>query len=377
MASTIAATSWTRTTSAPLERRQRRDDRGDRPLARRRGRSSCPGTPCATCRSGWHIPGRRTVRGSARVPGCARSSCRSRCPGRWRSGRGGCRRPRPVDPAGEHVADLGDDVVVTRAACMVRGSPCMCISTTPAPASATIPGQVGVALQAADVVDDRGPGRQAPRGRPRPWSCRPRSARATRPASASTTGMTRRSSSTTGHRLGPGPARLAADVEQVGAFVDQPRACSTAAVGVEDPAAVGEAVGGDVDDPHHPADTIRLPPTASRRRRRPGPARGRRPASAGRGRRRAGASAWHVPGMTSPRAGPVPAAFTGSGPERHAAYQGDSIMSTICGHPLEWPSGSRATAVSPISGMKLTISVNVVPWAARRPGRRSGGRPAS
>ncbi len=53
------------------------------------------------------------------------------------------------------------------------------------------------------------------------------------------------------HGLGARPRGFAADVEDVRAFRRRVAvACSTAALVIEEPAAVGEAVGRDVDDPH-------------------------------------------------------------------------------------------------------------------------------
>ena len=140
---------------------------------------------------------------------------------------------------------------------MVRGVPAMCIRTTPAPRLGDDPGQVGIAAQRRDVVDDRRAGARAPGGRPRPWSCRPRSGPRTRGASASTTGRTRRSSSSSGTGSAPAGStrrrcRAGRPPRPPAAARARPRRRRSPA-----PAAVGEAVGRDVDDPHHPGDAAR------------------------------------------------------------------------------------------------------------------------
>jgi len=52
------------------------------------------------------------------------------------------------------------------------------------------------------------------------------------------------------HRQGAGPRGLAADVQQVGAFIHHPQRGGDRRLGIEHPAAVGERIGGDVDDTH-------------------------------------------------------------------------------------------------------------------------------
>ena len=66
-----------------------------------------------------------------------RWSCRSRCPGRTRHTRPGSPPPpRSRQPFLEKRAHLADHVSIYDGAfCIVRGSPCMCMSTTPAPLS--------------------------------------------------------------------------------------------------------------------------------------------------------------------------------------------------------------------------------------------------
>ena len=62
--------------------------------------------------------------------GCARASCRTRCPGSAISASSAIPAARAaVEPLDEERRDLADDVVVARVACIVRGSPCMCIAT--------------------------------------------------------------------------------------------------------------------------------------------------------------------------------------------------------------------------------------------------------
>ena len=126
-ASTVAATSCTRTMRAPaLHREQRRGDAGgSSALAadRRRGRSDAAaasvdlrdqpassGTPSASS-SRWR-------RSSSRL--CVDASCRSRCPGRatMRSRATPARLDR-VDPLAQEGADLGDHVVVVRLGCCI------------------------------------------------------------------------------------------------------------------------------------------------------------------------------------------------------------------------------------------------------------------
>ena len=144
------------------------------------------------------------------------------------------------------------------ACCMVRGSPCMCITTNPAPASDHHAEHVRVGRPAATSLTmvaprvERGGGHASP--------CRVSTLTGT-PASAAsrpTTGRTRRRSSASSTGSAPGSGRLPAHVEHVGPRRHQGQAVGHGRVGIEVPAAVGEGVGGDVDDAHHrgacPAD---------------------------------------------------------------------------------------------------------------------------
>ena len=109
-----------------------------------------------------------------------------------------------------------------------------------------------VGQAAADVVDDAGARGDGGLGAPRRAWCRcyrdPGGGQpGDRPAGPGA------SSSSSGTRCGPGPGRLAADVDEVGARPRQARPCVDRRVGVEELAAVGERVGGDVEDAHHDA----------------------------------------------------------------------------------------------------------------------------
>ena len=103
-------------------------------------------------------------------------------------------------------------------------------------------------------------------------------------------GSTRRSSSSAATGVGARAGRLAADVEHVGARGDQREAVRDGGVGVEEAAAVGERVGGDVDDAHHRAPGDRHARPVEHRR-----AAYRRSGREARGPRRHGSEA--VPGV--------------------------------------------------------------------------------
>ena len=53
------------------------------------------------------------------------------------------------------------------------------------------------------------------------------------------------------HRIGPRPGRFTAHVDHIGPLFDQDPAPGDGPVAVGPQAAVGERVGGDVEDPHH------------------------------------------------------------------------------------------------------------------------------
>ena len=158
-----------------------------------------------------------------------------------------------VDPAGELVAHVGDDVVVdgellhpVARAAPVHGD----VGTR---ASADEPAIAGVGQAAADVVDEHRAGGERrvgdlgahgvdadddPGGGERRDDGQDAGAA---PPPAST-------------RPAPGPGRLAADVDEVGAVGERGRARgATAASASSHSAAVAERVGRDVDDAHHEA----------------------------------------------------------------------------------------------------------------------------
>ena len=95
----------------------------------------------------------------------------------------------------------------------------MCMRQTYAPASAMTPASSGIAPQGGDVVDEHRAQLERPAARPPPSRCRSRRAA---PASRSSTGTTRRSSSSTRDRLGSRAGRLTTDVDERRAFVEQP-----------------------------------------------------------------------------------------------------------------------------------------------------------
>ena len=105
----------------------------------------------------------RTRRARAAARNCARPSCRTRSRGRRRCARARCRpRSAAATRCGQEIPHLGDHVAVAGFACMVRGSPCMCIRHT---AHRRPRHRVERARRAqrTDVVDHRRAGRDAPR----------------------------------------------------------------------------------------------------------------------------------------------------------------------------------------------------------------------
>ena len=81
--------------------------------------------------------------------------------------------------------------------------------------------QLGVAAQRGDVVDDRRARRRAPPRRPRPSRCRSRPRSRRRRERLDHRARVRASSSSAPTASAPGPRRLAADVEDVGALRGQ------------------------------------------------------------------------------------------------------------------------------------------------------------
>ena len=139
-----------------LERQDVGRDRARQAVASRRGRRrACRESSCARCRSRPGGRWRRARRGGAAARGCARRSCRSRCPGRAR------RAPRrsPLDgerePLLEERLHVGDDVVVAR---VVLHGARLAEHVHQAAVGAGVghdPGQRGVEAEGGYVVDDR------------------------------------------------------------------------------------------------------------------------------------------------------------------------------------------------------------------------------
>ena len=188
-------------------------------------------------------------RGGPGASGRARRPWRSRGPGRRRSGRGRCRRPeRPprVRAARRRLRRRRP-----------RTSPCtlppsrkprQCMTTKGAPAAAT----AGIIAGSA-----RPPLTSLTRTAPAASDCSATEARmvsteTVTPSEARprTTGMTRLSSSVLVDAGGAGAGGLAADVHEVGALGDQVEAVLDGGRRVEPAAAVGEGIGGHVDDSH-------------------------------------------------------------------------------------------------------------------------------
>ena len=110
-------------------------------------------------------------------------------------------------------------------------------------------GEIGVVLQATDVVDDRcarGHGLPGDRGFVR--VDRHRHATVTRQCCDHRQHASQFLAGVDG--LGAGPRRLAANVQNVGAVGNHLQAIVDCSRGVESPSAVGEGVRRDVDDPH-------------------------------------------------------------------------------------------------------------------------------
>ena len=127
--------------------------------------------------------------------------------------------------------------------CMVRG---VALHVHRHPADAGVGGDL--AQRGRHVVDERGAGGDGRVGRRRRGGCRSRPARAA-PA-ASTTGSTRRCSSA--GSTGAAPGRVDSPPTSIDSRPLRPpgQAMGDGGVGVEEAAAVGEGVGGHVDDTH-------------------------------------------------------------------------------------------------------------------------------
>ena len=100
---------------------------------------------------------------------------------------------------------------------IVFGRPRVCIRTSAAPRSRDDRRQRGLVPQAADVVDDGGARVERPRARRRPCRCRSRSESRSRAGQRLDDRQDAREFLVGGDRLGAGPRRLAADVDEVGA----------------------------------------------------------------------------------------------------------------------------------------------------------------
>ena len=130
--------------------------------------------------------------------------------------------------------------------CIVRGEPSMCIRQRSASEAATTPASSGSPRRAVTSLTSSTPSSSA-RRRPRPWPCRSRpAAPGAPPARGRHAAAPRRRDA-----LRTGPRRLAADVDDRGALVEQAPRGRDRHLRLVVPAAVGEAVGRDVDDPHH------------------------------------------------------------------------------------------------------------------------------
>ena len=168
-------------------------------------------------------PGARRDAGGGR--GCARRSCRSRCPGRpsIRSRATPAATARST-PSGEEVDHLGDHVVVAGVHLHRLRRPLdVHQAASAAPASATTVASAGSMREPADVVDQhRAEPERLPGHGCLPW-CPRRAARRCVARRPSMTGSTRSSSSSAETRRGAGPGGLAAHVEHVRAGLGQPQ----------------------------------------------------------------------------------------------------------------------------------------------------------
>ena len=238
---------------APVQRPLRRRQRGRQAFARRPFPVRAPpSSPCARRPAGPGSRGRGAGPGGAARPDCAARAWRSTGRDRRSSARGRSRPPRRQRPA--PPASRTPRARTARSAApafMVAGSPAMCISTTKAPDAAATSMAARVEGQAADVVDDRGPGRDR--------ACHHRGLagvdgdrrRPARPAPR-TTGSTRRSSSSTGTGSAPGRVDSPPTSTMSAPSCGQPQPVLDGAAASACCAAVAEAVGRDVEDAHEP-----------------------------------------------------------------------------------------------------------------------------
>ena len=183
------------------------------------------------CR-GTRAADRRSRRAGAAARGCARRSCRSRCPGPARSGPRTLRRRRRGRAAPPGTPYVVDDVVVARVLLHRAGLAEHVHQAAVVPAVGGEDGHPGVSSEGPDVVDvgraglERGLGDVelgGVDGDGRAGAASPR-----------TTGTTRRSSSSPG----PGPPRGGSTrphVEDRRALVGQPPAWATAAASSSNP----------------------------------------------------------------------------------------------------------------------------------------------
>ena len=159
-------------------------------------------------------------------------------------------RHRGVDGGQQFVAHLGDHVAVRAAPRAGRSAPTerQCISTHGTFASATSGAMFGSARPPDTSLTIWAPFSSA--------ACATSACMVSMltvipcPASSLMTGSTRAVSTRGVDAGGAGPGRLAADVDDGGAFGGQRQAVLDGAVTVEEQPPVGEGVVGDVHDPH-------------------------------------------------------------------------------------------------------------------------------
>ena len=158
-------------------------------------------------------------------------------------------RDRMLEALGEKRADVGDDVAVARIALHRARLAEHVHEADVAAALGDERRHPGVAAQRGHVVDERGAGVERS-GRHRRLRGVDRQARA-RAREALEDGHHAAQLLGLADRIGAGAGRLAADVEDRGALLDERPAVCDRGRRVEPSAAVGERVGGDVYDAHH------------------------------------------------------------------------------------------------------------------------------